>query len=218
MLDYGIPEPQNQPIIAPSSSRAICRAKGLPLPARPDWLCLTSPEYRNSKATYNYGAHELTDEEAEAKERTKREKEEAREALRNAHIEAAQKREAERRSVSDRASAARKAKRLEDDKRKAKKTPEELKVALQRNAALAHAAHTANVAKRASKIPANHIQEVRLSRKLSKHQLAQLLRVSNQSMSGYESGKLIMSERIQKRFEQFEKDTKEVADEKKLKG
>lgn len=49
-MDYGIPEPKNQPVIAPVDGpkddleKRKYIIKGLPLPARPSWLCVSAPE------------------------------------------------------------------------------------------------------------------------------------------------------------------------------
>lgn len=213
MLDYGIPEPHSSPIIAPGDSKALCKKKHLPSPARPDWLCLTSPEYRNFHSSYNYEAHEPTDEEIETKEKAKRDKEEALEALRNTRIEAAMKREAERRAVSDEASKARQKKRAENQRRLlSKKIREEKKETLRQNMAIARDARVLRMAENLKAIPPEHIKTVRIARNLKLEEMAKLLGVTNSAVSSYESGRCSMGPTVQKKFERFEKDTKEVAD------
>lgn len=47
-MNYGVPNKNYQPIIDPQQNKKDLLARGLPLPARPAWLCIDSPEHCRS--------------------------------------------------------------------------------------------------------------------------------------------------------------------------
>jgi hypothetical protein len=117
-MDYDKPEPHAQPIIAPDEDSDKRRAQGLPLPARPNWLCITDPKnlatVPASMTGYLTHPKKLTE-----AEKTARKKE--RDARRRAKVRAREKEKAKAKRERERIRE-KKAK----EKAKAKKTPEEM--------------------------------------------------------------------------------------------
>ena len=64
-MNYGIPNPEPQPVIGPGANIRKLAESGHPIPARPAHLCITAPEYRASQRSECAGK-ELSDEELEA--------------------------------------------------------------------------------------------------------------------------------------------------------
>jgi hypothetical protein len=52
-INWGLQNPVYQPIIAPGADKDARRISGDPVPARPDWLCITSPEFAPD-ASFDY--------------------------------------------------------------------------------------------------------------------------------------------------------------------
>jgi hypothetical protein len=82
-MDWGIANAEPQPVIAPSAGVRARERRGDPVPACPDWMCLTSPEYACGTANLDHYKADKTIEELAAIEVKKR----AKEALRLAVVE-----------------------------------------------------------------------------------------------------------------------------------
>lgn len=52
-INWGLQNPVYQPIIAPGADKEARRLSGDLVPARPDWLCITSPEFAPD-ASFDY--------------------------------------------------------------------------------------------------------------------------------------------------------------------
>jgi hypothetical protein len=67
-INWGLQNPVYQPIIAPGADKEARRLSGDPVPARPDWLCITSPEFAPD-ASFDYqDKRTLTSEQRAARE------------------------------------------------------------------------------------------------------------------------------------------------------
>jgi hypothetical protein len=67
-INWGLQNPVPQPIIAPGADKEARRISGDPVPARPDWLCITSPEFAPD-ASFDYqDKRTLTNEQRAARE------------------------------------------------------------------------------------------------------------------------------------------------------
>jgi len=103
-MNWGIANPVRQEIIVPDADVSERKKRGDPLPCRPNWLCITSPEYAGTTNLTGEGPDDPTVEELDAMEAEQAARETAREA------------KAERRRLE--ADAARKLKKAIDDAEK----------------------------------------------------------------------------------------------------
>ena len=182
MSDYGVPEPMQQPIIAPDEDGDKRKAQGLPPPARPNWLCINDPKNRESIAETVYiGIRSVM---------TKQEKEAAKKAR-----EAAKK---ERKLAHDKAMAA--AKKIRDKERakrkkekekarlKAKKTPEQMLAMRRKQAAYMRELMAKKRVKKVPEVSSDRVKAFLVASKLNRRQLAVLIGVSETSVDSYCSG------------------------------
>ena len=79
-MNWGIANPVRQEIIVPDADIAERKKKGDPLPCRPNWLCITSPEYAGTSSLTGEGQDDPTVEELDAMEAEQAAREAAREA------------------------------------------------------------------------------------------------------------------------------------------
>ena len=68
-MNYGVPNDIPSPIIAPQDNKKDLLARGLPIPARPAWLCIDAPEHCRSgiseKEIPELSAEQIAEAEAE---------------------------------------------------------------------------------------------------------------------------------------------------------
>jgi len=199
-MDYGKPEPHAQPIIAPDEDSDKRAAKGLTLPARPNWLCINDPKNLSVPAATmaGYLTHPKKLSEAE-KQARKRERDRERDARRKAKAKAHKKAIAEARREREKIRA-KKAK----EKAKAKKTPEEIRAMRLRQAEIMRKARAESYVKRAPDISPDRIKMLLARARLTRRQLGALLGVSETSVDSYCAGHG-MNPKALERFKALEK-------------
>lgn len=177
MPDYGVPEPRQQPIIAPDEDADKRGKQGLPVPARPNWLCITDPknqaivpatmslEMRLSKAE-RAALKKKERDRARARYRAQREREKAKTAA---------KRKAEKEKIRNKKEKARAG---------AKKTAAQIAEMRRARAAHMREVMAKKIAER-EKISSERIEAFLHAAKLTHGQLGALLGVTRESVDNY---------------------------------
>lgn len=95
-INWGLANPVPQPVLWPGANKREREKTGDPVPAWPDWLCITSPEYAVKSRLTGDDARERTPEELELIEAAKRAEEIEKAEREKAKQEAAEFRRAEK--------------------------------------------------------------------------------------------------------------------------
>lgn len=172
-MNYGQPNASYQPIIVPSENIKELKARGLPLPARPAWLCIDSPEHCRS----GISEKEIPD-------------------LKPAQIEEAEAEDLRRQTIS-----LLKANQALEEKRQAKVEADERHKVYERQKHLI--SKNRQKAKRQKDVIERYsalIIRIREQRKLTQGQLAKALGCSNQSVLNWEKARFAPRPNIQERI------------------
>ena len=203
MFDYGIPEPRQQPIIAPDEDGDKRKAQGLPPPARPNWLCINDPKNRES-VPVGMRIEMRGTITVESKETARRAKEAAKKERKRAHDKAI----AAAKKIRDKERAKRR-KEKEKARLKAKKTPEQIAEMRRKQAAYMRELMAKKRVKKVPEISPDRIKAFLLASKLTRGNLASLLGVSRESIDSYCSGHGMCPSALAK-FKQLEKNIKDI--------